>query len=178
MKKILIAIIAVFTVGGFSAIAQNNVTFAHVSSAAVLDSIQSYKDLVKEEQQINREAQKQYNVLQKKYMNLQPDGPAMDTLSDFELSIISGDIQKVQMDMQNLEVYTQNQLQVLQERLVKLMDMYREAVEIVAKKHGITYVFDADTQVLYAGPKGKDLTDEVRVELLRMDSENPVHRLK
>lgn len=176
MKKILIAIIAIFTLGAFNSTAQD-VTFAHVSSAKVLDSIQSYKDLVKEEQQINKEAQQQYESLQKKLYGMQPSEVAMDTLSDFELSVISSDMQKIQGDMQNLEMYTQNQLQVLQERLVKLMDMYKKAVKVVAEKHGVMYVLDADSQVLYASPKGKDLTGEVRTELLRMDNENPVHRL-
>lgn len=176
MKKVLIAIIAIFTLGAFSSNAQN-VSFAHVSSAEVLDSIQSYKDLVKEEQQINKEAQQQYETLQKKLMKMQPTDAAMDTLTDFELSVISSDMQKIQMDMQNLEVYTQNQLQTLQQRLVKLMEMYRDAVKVVAEKHGVTYVLDADSQVLYAAPAGKDLTDEVRAELLRMDNANPVHRL-
>lgn len=175
MKKILIAFIALFALstGAFA----QDITFAHVSSAEVLDSVQSYKDLVKEEAQINKEAQKQFEVLQKKLMALQPTEAGLDTLTDFEISIISGDIQKVQMDMQNLEIYTQNQLNVLQERLIKLMDMYREAVEFVAKKHNITYVLDADSQVLYAGPAGKDITDEVRAKMIEMDNANPVHRL-
>ena len=178
MKKLIFAIIAVFTLSANISIAQENHFFAHVNSAMVLDSIQSYRDLVKEEQLINKEAQQQYEVLQKKLYNLQPDEPALDTLTDFEISMIQGDMQKIQMDMQNLEAYTQKQLQVLQERLMKLMDMYREAVKIVAEKHGVTYVLDSESQVLYAGPKGKDLTKEVREELTRMDNANPVHRLK
>jgi outer membrane protein len=177
MKKIIIAIIAIFTLGAFNTSAQD-VKFAHVSSAIVLDSIQSYKDLVKEEGIINREAQQQYEVLQKKLMELQPDQVAIDTLTDFEISVISSDIQKVQVDMQNLEAYTSNQLSVLQERLVKLMDMYRDAVETVAKRKGITYVADKDSQLLYADPSGTDLTKEVMLELLKMDTENPVHRLE
>lgn len=177
MKKLIIAFIAIFTVSAFTANAQN-VTFAHVSSAEVLDSIQSYKDLVKEETQINREANKQFEVLQRQIYKMQEDAQAkLDSLTDFEIDMISTDIQKKQMDMQNLEVYTQNQLGVLQERLVKLMDMYRDAVAVVAKKYNITYVLDADSQVLYAGPAGNDITEEVRTEMLRMDAANPVHRL-
>ena len=175
MKKILIAFITVFTLSA-GAFAQD-VTFAHVSSAEVLDSVQSYKDLVAEEELINKEAQQQFEVLQKKLINLQPTEAGLDTLTDFEISIISGDIQKVQMDMQNLEIYTQNQLTVLQERLIKLMEMYREAVEFVAKKYSITYVLDADTQVLYASPSGKDITNEVRSKMIELDNANPVHRL-
>ena len=54
---------------------------------------------------------------------------------------------------------------------MQLMEMYKDAVAIVAKKEGITYVLDSDSQVLYADPNAKDITKEVRTELLRMDKE-------
>ncbi|UKN03583.1 OmpH family outer membrane protein [Paracrocinitomix mangrovi] len=175
MKKIIIAFIAIFTLGAFTTNAQD-LKFAHVRSAEVLDSIQSYKDLVKEEGKINAEAQKQYQNIQKQMERIQMEA---DTTADrFQLDMLSSDFQKKQMDMQNLEIYTQNQLQILQERLMKLMEMYRDAVSEIAKKNGITYVFDADQQLLFAGPEGKDITNEVRSKLLEMDNANPVHRFE
>lgn len=175
MKNLIIAFIAIFTLSASDSYAQD-VTFAHVGSAEVLDSIQSYKELVAREQEINSDAQEMYTSLQRKYMNLQPSQESLDTLSDMEIQFLSSDLQKIEMDMQSLEQITQQQLSVLQERLVKLMQMYRDAVKIVAERYNITYVFDADTQVLFASPQGKDITDEVRAELLKIDAESPAHR--
>jgi Skp family chaperone for outer membrane proteins len=174
MKKAILAIVTIFTLGAFTATAQN-VKIAHVSSAKVLDSIQSYKNIVAEEQKIYADGQEQSAAIQGQIQKMQMDAQAaIDTLTEFEIYIIQGDIEKKQQDLYTLEQLMQNQLQILQQRLVQLMEMYKEAVGVVAKKHDMTYVLDADSQVLYAGTDGKDLTDEVRTELLRMDKENPV----
>ena len=174
MKTAIIAIISILTFSAFNTSAQN-VKFAHVKSAEVLDSIQSYKNIVAEEQKIYKDGQEQSSAIQKQINKMQEEArAALDTLSDFEIMVIQGDIEKKQNDLYMLQQMMDNQIQILQQRLTQLMDMYREAVAVVAKKHGVVYVLDADSQVLYAGPEGKDITDEVRVELLRMDTENPV----
>lgn len=174
MKKTILILIALFTLGTFTSNAQSP-KFAHVSSATVLDSIQSYKNITKEEQKIYTDAQIQSEAIQKQMQKMQQDAIAKgDSLSDFEAYLVQGDIEKKQQDLYNLEQYMQNQLQILNQRLMQLMEMYKKAVGVVAKKHGITYVLDADSQVLYADPAAKDITDEVRTELLRMDKEKPV----
>lgn len=173
-KTAILAIITLFTFGAFNATAQN-VKIAHVKSSEVLDSIQSYKNIVAEEQKIYKDGQEQSQAIQKQIMKMQQDAQAqLDTLTEFEMYMIQGDIEKKQQDLYTLEQLMQNQLQILQQRLVQLMEMYREAVGVVAKKYGYLYVLDADSQVLYASPEGKDITDEVRTELLRMDKESPV----
>ena len=173
-KTAILLVITILTFGAFSSSAQNT-KIAHVKSTAVLDSIQSYKNIVKEEEKIYKDGQDQSQAIQKQIMKMQQDAQAaLDTLTEFEIYMIQGDIEKKQQDLYTLEQLMQNQLQILQQRLVQLMEMYREAVGVVAKKYGFTYVLDADSQVLYASPEGKDITDEVRVELTRMDKENPV----
>jgi outer membrane protein len=173
-KTAILLVITVLTFGAFSSTAQD-VKIAHVSSTEVLDSIQSYKNIVAEEQKIYKDGQEQSEAIQKQIMKMQQDAQAaLDTLSEFEMYMIQGDIEKKQQDLYTLEQLMQQQLQILQQRLMQLMEMYKEAVGVIAKKYELTYVLDADSQVLYASPKGKDITDEVRVELLRMDKENPV----
>lgn len=173
-KTAILLVITILTFGAFSSSAQT-AKIAHVKSTAVLDSIQSYKNIVKEEEKIYKDGQDQSQAIQKQIMKMQQDAQAaLDTLTEFEIYMIQGDIEKKQQDLYTLEQLMQNQLQILQQRLVQLMEMYREAVGVVAKKYGFTYVLDADSQVLYASPEGKDITDEVRVELTRMDKENPV----
>ena len=174
MKKGILIIIAVFTLGAFTTSAQN-IKIGHVSSAQVLDSTKSYKNIVAEEQKIYSDGQIQSAAIQGEIQKMQTDAQAgLDTLSEFEIYIIQGDIEKKQQDLYNLEQYSQGQLNILQERLVKLMEMYKDAVKVIAEKYELTYVLDSDSQVLYASPKGKDITDEVRTELIKMDTANPV----
>ena len=97
-----------------------------------------------------------------------------DTVDDFTRNMYATDIQKKQQDLYTLEQYMQSQLQILNQRLMQLMEMYKEAVGVVAKKNSLTYVLDSDSQVLYADPNAKDITNEVRTELLRMDKEKPI----
>lgn len=176
MKNLLIAVITLFTFGAFSSNAQD-VTFAHVHSLEVLDSVQSYKELMAKLEEIQKDAQKMYASLETKYNNLMPkDQMAIDTLNELERQILQTDLQKIEMDIQQLEVITQQRQQVLQERMQKLMEMFQKAVGVVAEKNNIIYVVDADQQLLYASPKGKDISNEVLIELLKMDKETPAHR--
>ena len=174
MKKTILILIALFTLGTFTSNAQSP-KFAHVSSTTVLDSIQSYKNITKEEQRIYTEAQKQSEAIQNQIAKMEQEYYAMaDTIDDFTRNMYATDIQKKQQDLYTLEQYMQSQLQILNQRLMQLMEMYKDAVAVVAKKNSITYVLDADSQVLYADPAAKNITNEVRTELLRMDKEKPV----
>ena len=175
MKKLIIALIATFTLGAFTSNAQD-VTFAHVHSLEVLDSIQSYKELVSKLEEIQRDAQEMYQSLEKKYIDLQPTPEEIDTLNDLELQILQTDLEKIQYDIQQLDQITQQRQGVLQERMAKLMEMFQDAVKVVAEANNIIYVVDADNQLLYASPKGKDISDQVLKELLKMDNETPAHR--
>lgn len=175
MKKLIITIIATFTLGAFNSNAQD-IQFAHVRSLDVLDSIQSYKELVNKLEEIQKDAQDMYASLEKKYYAMQPTPEAIDTLNDLEIQILKTDMEKIQYDIQQLDMITQQRQQVLQQRMQKLMEMFQEAVKIVAEKNSILYVLDADNQLLYASPKGKDITEQVLIEMLRMDKETPAHR--
>ena len=177
MKKLTLVIVALFTLGAFTSNAQT-AKFGHVSSAIVLDSVASYKAIVAEEQQIYKDGQEQSQAIQLQLQKMQADAQRraeQDSLSDFEAYMIQGDMEKKQQDLYQLEQYSQQQLQVLNERLMKLMEMYKVAVGKVAKKYDLTYVLDKDSQVLYAAEGAKDLTNEVRTELIKMDNEKRVH---
>jgi Skp family chaperone for outer membrane proteins len=177
MKKLTLVLVALFTLGAFTSNAQS-IKLGHVSSAVVLDSVESYKAIVAEEQQIYKDGQEQSEAIQLQIQDMQikaQEKAAKDSLSDFEAYIIQGDIEKKQQDLYQLEQYSQQQLQILNERLMKLMEMYKEAVGVVAKKYELTYVLDKDSQVLFAAESATDITNEVRTELLKMDNANRVH---
>ncbi|MEO9534070.1 MAG: OmpH family outer membrane protein [Crocinitomicaceae bacterium] len=176
MKKSIIILIALLTLGSFGAVAQT-ATFAHVHSIEVFDTIQSFKDLQKEQMEI----QKRYADVEKKiYADLEKIQREVemggDTLSQIEFALYQDDANNKQLQLQKVQQSTQQSMDILTQRSYKLEEMYRKAVEKVAKAEGVTYVFDADQQVIYASDKGKDLTDKVMQECLKMDAENPVHR--
>jgi outer membrane protein len=177
MKKLTLVIVALFTLGAFTSNAQA-LKLGHVSSAVVLDSVASYKAIVAEEQQIYKDGQDQSQAIQLQIQEMQIKAQRMaekDSLSDFEAYMIQGDMEKKQQDLYQLEQFSQQKLQVLNERLMKLMEMYKEAVGVVGKKYELTYVLDKDSQVLYAAEGAKDITEEVRAELLKMDNAKRVH---
>lgn len=174
MKKGILVLIVLVGLGSFTAVAQD-VKFAHVYSETVLDSIQSYKNIVASQEQIYVEAEKQSKKLQNDIQRIQREAQAgQDTLTEFDMYLLQSDIEQKQQKLYELEQYAQGKLQRVQELLQELMAMYRKAVKEVADKYGYIYVFDADSQVLYASPKGKDITNEVRTVLIRMDKETPV----
>ena len=174
MRKTVFTLIALFAVLTTNA---QNVKFAHVSSYEVLDSIQSYKDIQAESAKIQNDAQDAYKGIEAEMIKIQAEAEAgIDTLSDFEIQMIQSTLQQKQGFIQQLELNTQKQIQVLEERMFKLTEMYREAVKVVADKEGITYVFDDQSGLVYAGDSGVNLTDKVRSELLKMDNASPVHR--
>ncbi|MEX1000809.1 MAG: OmpH family outer membrane protein [Crocinitomicaceae bacterium] len=174
MRKVLFTMIALVAIGSFTSIAQT-AKFAHVYSEKVLDSIQSYKNIIESQEQIYVEAEKQSKKLQSDIQRIQRDAQAgADTLTEFDMYLLQSEVEEKQQKLYELEQYAQGKLQRVNQLLQQLMDVYRKAVKEVADKYGYTYVFDGDSQVLYASPKGNDITDEVRTVLLRMDKEAPI----
>jgi Skp family chaperone for outer membrane proteins len=176
MKKSIIIFIALLSLGSFGAKAQT-ATFAHVHSLEVFDTIQSFKDLQKEQMEI----QKRYADVEKKiYADLEKIQREVamkgDSLSDLEYALFEDDAQNKQAQLQKVQQSTQKSIDVLTQRSYLLEDMYKKAVAAVAKTEGVTYVFDADQQLLFASDKGKDLTNKVMTEFLKMDAEKPIHR--
>jgi Skp family chaperone for outer membrane proteins len=176
MRKIIIAIVAIFTFGAFNANAQTPV-FAHVESEIVLDSIQSYKDILKERESIQKHYQTVSETIYKQMQKIESEAAALgDLITQMEYEIAQDDLNNKQNQLAGVEQKAQKDLAVLDQRLMKLMEVYREAVGIVAEKEGITYVLDVQQQLLYAGPKGKNITNQVLVQMIKMDNENPTHR--
>ena len=176
MRKIIIAIVALFTFGAFTSNAQTPV-FAHVESEIVLDSIQSYKDILKERESIQKHYQTVSETIYKQMQKIESEAAALgDLITQMEYEIAQDDLNNKQNQLSGVEQKAQKDLAVLDQRLMKLMEVYREAVGVVAEKEGITYVLDVQQQLLYAGPKGKNITNQVLVQMIKMDTEKPTHR--
>lgn len=169
MKRGLLLAILFVAITSFSVNAQVN--FGHVSSQKVFDSIPSYQRMVKEQEATLGKIEKEYNQKVKEIQEfeekLQREGAKME---EFEYVMATKDLEALYEKVQTLEQYQQYQASVFQERFMLLQEMYFEAVQVVADRLGLTYVFDKD-QLLYAGPKGRDITSEVIKEFRRMDIE-------
>jgi Skp family chaperone for outer membrane proteins len=169
MKKLIVGLVAVLTLGAFNASAQNG-KIAHIDYLAVTDSLPSkikadkeIEAYVKEEQAILKELETQFQRDYEIYLN------DRENLSKVMQGMREESLGQRQQDIQIKTQKLQQDVQTLSGRLYKpIEDNLNKAVEIVAKKHNIAYVLDKG-QTLYAG--GQDLTDEVTAEMLKMEKQ-------
>ncbi|HIP37302.1 MAG TPA: OmpH family outer membrane protein [Crocinitomix sp.] len=170
MKKILLIAITIFSVGLFTANAQNNLKFAHFDYQKVTDSLPSIlaaqKRLEAAEAEMTQELQEletEYNDMLIKYDR------AKDTLSALRLKIMEEDIQLLGQKIQYRQQDFQTEYQRMVESFMKpIEDNVQKAIKIVAEKHKLNYVFEKSTLMYVNG--GLDLTDEIRVELKKLEN--------
>lgn len=170
MKKILLIAVALFTVGIFSVNAQSNLKFAHFDYQKATDSLptvlQAQKELTKSEAEMTailEELQKEYQDMLINYDRQK------DSLSDMRKQIMEEEIQMLGEKIQ----YRQQDFQVAYERKVSdlmkpIEDNLQKAINIVAEKHKLNYVFEKTALVYVNG--GLDLTAEIRAELLKLEN--------
>lgn len=167
MKKILLALIVVCSVG--SVTAQSKV--AHVNSQVLLDTMPSRKSAIvklqdfeaagrNELQEMNADFEKSYNV----FMANQ------STWSPVILKIEEEKLMKKQQNLQEREQSLQQEMQVYSQELNNpILEMVQKAVKEVSEKNKINYVIDESVTMYFAG--GTDITTEVITVLLRMDQQ-------
>ena len=167
MKKILLALIVVCSVG--SVTAQSKV--AHVNSQVLLDTMPSRKSAIvklqdfeaagrNELQEMNADFEKSYNV----FMANQ------STWSPVILKIEEEKLMKKQQNLQEREQSLQQEMQVYSQELNNpILEMVQKAVKEVSEKNKINYVIDESVTMYFAG--GTDITKEVITVLLRMDQQ-------
>lgn len=172
MKKVIIAIITIFTLG----FAEQNVQaqtpkIAHINYLKVVDSIPTWMDA-------NRQLDEFIAMGQKTIADMEKDLQADYDLYMIEQPNLSPLLreyrEKELMEKQELLEYKkqslENDLQIWNTRLfVPIEENLKKAIETVALKYGITYMFE-ETQMLYAAPTGGlNLTKEVRAELIALE---------
>lgn len=165
MKKILLALIVVCSVGTLSA--QTKV--AHVNSQTLLDTMPSRKSAivklqeferagVQELQEMQADFEKSYNAFMAK----------QSTLSPVVLKIEEEKLMKKQQNLQEREQSLQQEMQVYSQELNNpILEMVQKAVKEVSEKNKINYVIDETVTMYFSG--GTDITNEVITVLLRMD---------
>jgi outer membrane protein len=167
MKKLLLALAVMFSVG--TVMAQSKV--AHVNSQKLLDTLPSRKIAITKLQEFEangvkelQEMEADFNAALAKY---EADRPKMTPV---EIKITEDKLMKKQTNIQEREQSLQQEMQLYSQELNKpILDRVQKSVEIVSDRKKLNYVIDESTTLYYKG--GMDITNEVIIELLRLDAE-------
>lgn len=168
MKKILFAL--ALTVCAI-ATTQAQTKIGHVKSQALLDTMPSRKAAIREIKEIEaaglkelRDIDSSVQVAYKIYMDKR--GTYSPTVDQYEQQRI----QRMQQNLEDRQQQIDQQLQVMtQEMNVVILDRVKKAVNIVATAKKFNYIIDESTTLYSAG--GVDVTNEVIVELLKLEAE-------
>lgn len=177
MKKLSLVLITLLTLGTFTTYAQG-LKLGHVNSAAVLDSVPSFKRLSKYQEELDKDFQAQADILGGKIEKMQRELQAAygDTsMSQMDIEFLEIDYQTLMTKAQTIEKNYQQNSQTVQNRANQIVEKYAEIVKEVAKAKSFTYVFDSQSHVLYADDSSKDLTDEIREKLIAYDNAKPFY---
>jgi outer membrane protein len=166
MKK-LIALCLLLT----AATVHGQMTIAYVNSQKLLDTLPSYKkaksDLIKGQDSAYNELRECEKQLNEAYTNFEEK---KDGYSPINMKIEQDKIIRLQQASQEIESFWQQRLQKReQEYLQPILNNLQLAIDAIASRKKINYVLDT-SKLLYS-KGGIDITDEVEVELLRLDAE-------
>jgi len=164
MKKLVSVVVLVFSLS--TAFSQ---MFAHVDSQKVLDTMPSRKAAMQEmsdfEARAMKEMQEEQTKFNAEYADFEKNSATMSpTARRFEEERLSKKYQELQGRGQELD----QQMNILASELnAPILDRVKLAIENVAKMEKLDYVLD-ESGLLYA--KGKNITDKVVVEVLKLES--------
>ena len=144
---------------------------AHVNSQKLLDTLQSRKNAIKqiqdfeaagmmELQEMENDFNKALADYEKKRADLSP------TLIKFE----EEKLMKKQQGIQERQESLNQEMQIISQELNQpILDMVQKAVKTVATAKKLDYVIDETVTLYFRGEL--DITNEVMVELLKLDAE-------
>ncbi len=167
MKKLLLALVLIFSVG--SLMAQTKV--GHVNSQKLLDTLPSRKAALVKLREFEasgikelQEMEADFNAAIAKYEKERPNkSPMLQKIEEEKLM-------KKQQNIQDRENSLNQEMQIYSQELNSpILARVQKAVEIVAERKKINYVIDESVTLYFKG--GSDLTAEVMTELLKLDAE-------
>jgi outer membrane protein len=165
MKKVVLVFSLLLSLTTF---AQTKV--AHVNTQKLLDTLPSRKEAMKQlsafEQRGAAELKEMEEEVQKIYSKYMAEQTTMNQITkQYEEERIQKKSQAIQQREQELQQLMQKMGNELNEPILKRV---QKAVERVAAAKKINYVIDETTTLYFKG--GQDITNEVMVELLRLDA--------
>ncbi|AEA43116.1 OmpH family outer membrane protein [Fluviicola taffensis] len=167
MKKILFAL--ALTVCAIATTQAQTTKIGHVRSQALLDTMPSRKEAIKEIKAIEASGVKELrdmdSLIQVMYLNYQKNEKTWsETVKQYEQQRL----QRKQQEIEERQQQIDQQLQAMtQEMNVVILDKVKKAVNIVATAKKFNYIIDESSTLYSAG--GVDVTNEVIVELLKLE---------
>lgn len=169
MRNLFLIATFLLSFTAFNASAQQ-AKIAHIDYYSVVDSLPSkiaadreIKKFLKEGQEVVAQMEAQLEIDVQKYM------AERETLSVVMQEVREKQLQEQSQIIEIKRQTLQQDLQVLNERLyAPIEENLQKAIDIVAERYGVTYVLDKN-QLLYVNG-GLDLTDEVRKEMIKMET--------
>ena len=172
MKKLLFILMLV--IGATSLNAQTKI--AHVNSQQLLDTMPSRKQAIKEIQAFQAEGVAELDELENQLRKLYQEYEAAQKAgeSPLMLEMKAKKIQAKEQAYQERQASLEQDLQILQQRYNEpILLRVQEAVKIVSERKKLNYVLDVSS-TLFAS--GDDITNEVMVELLKLEKEAEVKK--
>ncbi len=172
MKKLVLALVVLMSAATLTA----QTKIGHVNSQKLLDTLPSRKAALKDLQTISEAGEKELvemeTELNKMAQKLETERA---TLSPIMIKFEEEKLQKKYQAIQMREQEIQQQLQIMSNDLNgPILRRLQKAVDIVAERKKLNYVIDESTTLYFKG--GVDLTNEVLVELLRLDAEETIKK--
>lgn len=167
MRKLILALLVVLSAGALNA--QSKI--GHVNSQKLLDTLASRKDAISKlrdfEQGGMLELQEMQKDLESAYMKYEQNAAGMSPVIQ---KIEQEKIMKKEQSLQDRQGSLQQEMQIYSQELNKpILERVQKSVDIVAERRKLNYVIDESVTLYFKG--GTDITQEVMVELLRMDAE-------
>ena len=171
MKKLLFALVLLVGLGNV-ANAQSNL--AHVDLQKLWDTIPSSKMAQEKILAAQEELYKELTDLQMAYQKAADDYTKLinspEPPSELRRQAEQREVDNKMQILQRRQQTGQEELQLLQMELEEPMtDRIKKAIAIVAERKKLTYVMDVNAVIYSAG--GEDITNEVAVELLKLEAE-------
>ena len=166
MKKTLTLLMILFCT---SLYAQQKI--GHVNSQKLLDTLASYKEAGQKLEQKRMDMIGQYQALEKAFQ-ASYDRLAQEA-ADMPKLMLEEEQKKLmikQEELQNFEPEMTRKLQMYQQQYMEpILKRVQDAIALIANKKKLNYIFDESVSLFSAG--GIDCTEEVMVELIRLDEE-------
>ncbi len=167
MKKLILALLVVLSAGALNAQSK----LGHVNSQKLLDTLPSRKvainllrefeaNGIKELQEMEADFNKALQIYEQKRGDM---SPVIQKIEEEKL------MRKNQALQEREQALTQEMQYYSQELNKPILDRVQKAVDIVADRKKLNYVIDESVTLYFKG--GTDITQEVLVELLRLDAE-------
>ncbi len=167
MKKLLVALMVIMSAGALNA----QVKMGHINSSKLLDTLPSRKEAIKTLEDFGaageKELQEKEADFQKAYNKYLAE---REKLSPVMRQYEEERLQKKQQELQTVEQDLQQRMSIMSNDLnAPILKRMQRAVDIVAERRKLNYIIDESQAIYFKG--GLDLTNEVMIELLRLDAE-------